>query len=192
MNQLLPDEIIAIHAALERGGVPHAFGGAIALAFCGIPRYTHDIDVNIALRVGQSGRVLDALSSLFPIPERQRVDRAIKRDAQVRLRWGETPVDLFFSDLPFHEAIAARTREVDYVGTRIPVISAEDLIVCKAAYNRGQDWVDIENIVKVHGQRLDQGYLRHWLGTLFPPDDERVRKIEGYIAEYGSSGPERV
>jgi len=49
MNELPPSEIITIHVALDNAGIPHAFGGVIALAYAGTPRYTHDIDMNIAL-----------------------------------------------------------------------------------------------------------------------------------------------
>lgn len=30
----LADRLVAIHEALDAGGVPHAFGGALALAWC--------------------------------------------------------------------------------------------------------------------------------------------------------------
>src|SRR5437870_2622595 len=106
--ELLPDEIIALHQALEADEVPHAFGGAIALAFCGIPRYTQDIDINIFLHVEQLDRVLDVLDPLFPIPKRADVARQIRANAQVRLRWEATPVDLFFSEISYHDAVAAR------------------------------------------------------------------------------------
>ncbi len=187
MNEFLPDKIIVVHNVLEKDDIPHAFGGAIALAFCGIPRLTSDIDINIALKADQHGRVLDSLSSLFPIQDRARVERQIIQNTQVRLRWDATPIDLFFSDIPFHESVAARSREVDYVGAKIPIISAEDLIICKAAFNRSRDWPDIENIFKVQGQNLDLGYLRYWLDEFFPPEDERIGKIEEYMSDYGGS-----
>lgn len=96
------------------------------------------------------------------------------------------PVDLFFSDLPFHESIAQRVRSVEYVGdTTIPVISGEDLILLKTAFNRPKDWVDIESIFKVQGPRLDAGYLRGWLPELFG-SDERIQRIEGYITAHVS------
>lgn len=94
---------------------------------------------------------------------------------------GATPVDLFFSDIPFHESIADRVRDVDYVGTIIPIISAEDLILLKAAFDRGKDWVDIEIIFKVQGPELDSEYLRQWLGEFFRPEDEQFRKVEDHI-----------
>jgi hypothetical protein len=49
MNELIPDGVLDIHKALSQAEIPHAFGGAIAFAYCGIPRATHDIDVNISL-----------------------------------------------------------------------------------------------------------------------------------------------
>lgn len=180
MNELLPTEITAIHAALQHDGIPHAFGGAIALAYAGIPRYTHDVDVNIALPQEQAPRVLDSLSSIFPLIDRAKAERDLRTIAQTRLRWGDLPVDLFFANTPFHEAMATRTREVDYMGSIIPVISAEDLIVCKALFNRPKDWLDIENVFKVR-QPLDADYIRRWLAEFREPDDERLRRIEGFI-----------
>ena len=186
VNELLPDELIVIHQALERDGLPHAFGGAIALAFCGVPRFTQDIDINLAAKVGEHPRVLDVLSSLFPITDRERIENEISQGAQARLKWGVTPVDLFFSELPFHESLMVRIRDVDYAGVRIQVISAEDLIICKTAYNRGKDWADIENIFRVAGPDIALEYLRYWLDDFFPPEDERIRKIETYISIYAT------
>ncbi|MBI3979296.1 MAG: nucleotidyltransferase [Chloroflexi bacterium] len=191
MNLSLPDRLLAIHREFAQAHIPHAFGGAIALAYYGQPRATYDIDVNIALRVDRHGRVLDALSSLFPIQDRARIEKEILQTAQTRLRWGAIPVDLFFADLPFHASIASRTKEVEFAGTKIHVISAEDLIICKSAYDRRKDWLDIESIFQIQRQHLDQAYVRRWLDEFFPPEDERIRKIEGYIADYGS-GPERL
>ena len=161
------------------------------MAYAGIPRYTHDVDINIALPQEQSQRVLDSLAPVFPIADRQKAERELRTIAQTRLRWGDLPVDLFFANTPFHEAMATRTREVDYAGTTIPVISAEDLIICKALFNRPKDWIDIDNIFKVR-EHLDAGYIRQWLNEFREPDDERIRRIDGLFAEQqGRRGPEQ-
>ena len=48
----LADKIVAIHQALDAAQLPHAFGGALALAWCTQrARGTIDIDVNGDLRV---------------------------------------------------------------------------------------------------------------------------------------------
>jgi len=184
MNEFLPDEVVVIHNALTDANIPHAFGGAIALAYWGTPRYTHDVDINIALPADQHKTVLDTLSSIFPIHDREKAERELTHVAQTRLRWGALPVDLFFANTPFHEAMATRTREMDYAGTPMPVISAEDLIVCKALFNRGKDWVDIENIFTVQRQ-MDTHYIQRWLREFCEPDDDRISRIEGYIRDSG-------
>ncbi len=182
MNEYLPVEIVEIHRALTDAAIPHAFGGAIALAYWGTPRYTHDVDINIALPADQHRRVLDALSALFPIRDRDKAERELTNISQTRLRWDALPVDLFCANTPFHEAMAIRTREVDYAGTPIPVISAEDLIICKSLFDRPKDWVDINNIFKVQ-QTLDEQYLHHWLHEFSEPEDERVTRIEELIRD---------
>lgn len=187
MNELLPTEVITIHTALAQADLPHAFGGAIALAYSGIPRYTHDVDINIALTQDHGPRVLGALAPVFPILDRAKAEREIHTIAQTRLRWGDLPVDLFFANTPFHDSLATRTRDVDFVGTIIPVISAEDLIVCKALFNRPKDWLDIENIFRVHEQ-LDAQYILRWLNEFREPDDERIRRIDGFIRNFQRIG----
>ena len=41
--------IVSLHEMLDSAGVPHQFGGAIALAWYRNPRATTDIDVNLTL-----------------------------------------------------------------------------------------------------------------------------------------------
>src|SRR5881275_2709406 len=103
MNEYLPDEIIVIHQALAAASIPHAFGGAIALAYWATPRYTHDVDINIALPPEEHARVLDALATVLPLRDRQKAERELRAIAQTRLRWETLPVDLFFANTPFHE-----------------------------------------------------------------------------------------
>lgn len=189
MNLYLPQQILAVHAALDHDGIPHAFGGAIALAYCGEPRATYDIDVNIFLNISQHHRVFDSLSTLFLITDRPRVEQEVLRSAQTRLRWGQIPVDLFFSDIPYHDSLAARARDVDFIGTRIKVLSAEDLILCKAAFNRPKDWIDIENIFRIQQHKLDAEYLRYWLDEFFDETSEQTQQIEHFIRRYSSRGP---
>jgi hypothetical protein len=191
MNQYLPEGLIVLHNRFAHDHIPHAFGGAIALAYWGVPRATTDIDINIFLSKNQRVRVLDSIGTTFPLTNRADAERQIEHTAQVRLRWGAIPVDLFFSNTPFHEAMATRTHEVDYVGTPIPVLSAEDLVICKYLFNRGKDWTDIETIVQVQAH-LDEPYLMQWLTEFSEADDERLARLERMLREQSrGGGPER-
>jgi hypothetical protein len=192
MNALLPSKLILVHMALSRHAIPHAFGGAIALAFYGVPRGTRDLDINIALPPSEQARVLDALATLFLIEAREKAARELLEMAQAQLMWDQTGVDLFMADIPFHDSIAERSRTVRYEGTDLPIISAEDLIILKAAFNRTKDWVDIENIFQVQQRVLDSAYIRRWLSEFYlPPDDLPLRRVEDFLQHYGRpAGPE--
>ena len=45
----LAPKIVSLHEMLDSAGVPHQFGGAIALAWYRNPRATTDIDINLTL-----------------------------------------------------------------------------------------------------------------------------------------------
>ena len=62
MSATLPEKLVEIHRALAKRRVPHAFGGAIALAYwTSDPRGTSDIDVNIFIPAESPARALRAL-----------------------------------------------------------------------------------------------------------------------------------
>jgi hypothetical protein len=186
------DQVIGVTCVLSRDAIPHAFGGAVALRFYTPERETRDIDVGIYLPPTDHPRVLLSLGSLFSIADAEQVALVIERDGQVRLKWGETPIDLFFSYDPFHESNARRVRRVAYFGQVIPIVSAEDLIVHKIAFNRDKDWRDIGNILYVQAGAVDLTYIRRWLQHLFPGEktdeagakgsvDEHVRRFEHLV-----------
>ena len=143
------------------------------------------IDINIALSPAEQHRVLACFSALFPLRNREKTEHEVATLAQTRLQWESTSIDLFFADIPFHESIAQRTRDVAYIGTRLPIISAEDLIVLKVAFNRPQDWIDIEHMFQIQQQALDTEYIRRWLAEFYQqPDDLPRQKVEALIHDY--------
>ena len=144
---LLGDRLLAVHAALDTADIPHAIGGAIALAYCTAePRATRDLDVNVFVEVSAATKVLDALPAGV---QWSAADLAvIVRDGQVRLWWEDTPVDLFFDVSDFHVEVPLTVRQVPFEGQHIPVLGCDELVVFKAMFNRTKDWADIEAMVE--------------------------------------------
>ena len=169
----LVDRIIAISESLERSSIPWALGGALALAYAtSEPRGTRDIDVNVFVRATQATRVFAALPSGVGFTDADAAE-AVLRD-QVRLWWDRTPVDVFFAADEFHLDVATRCRVVPFEGHRIRVLSAEDLAVFKAMFDRTKDWADIEAMVESRAIDLDVAADR--LAELLG-DDPRVDRL---------------
>lgn len=142
----LGEKLLGISHALTQAGIPHAFGGAIALAYCTHdPRATSDLDINIFVPPTDSRRVVTALPPA--VRHRQRDTAALRREGQVRLWWDRTPIDIFLNTHSFHEDAAKSCRNVPFEGEQIPIISCESLAVFKAMFNRPKDWVDIDEMV---------------------------------------------
>lgn len=167
-------KIVACHDALTQAGLRHAFGGALALAWCTqSARSTIDIDVNIFVGVDQTAQALDALPSQIK-RDRKSLTR-LHRDTQIRLWWEHTPVDIFLNNTDFHEQAADRIRWEQFADRTIPFLSCGDLAVFKAFFNRTRDWADLEAMRDAETLDLDfvTATLIHYLGA----DDERVDKL---------------
>jgi hypothetical protein len=177
MEDLL-ERVVAIADAFDRTAVPHSFGGAIALGFYAEVRLTHDIDLNVYLGVDDADRALASLHALG-IPDASASQRAdILRDGQTRLRWDRIPIDLFFSNLDFHRSCAERRRRFDLLGREIAVLSPEDLIVCKVAFGRAKDAIDVRTMVHTLAAELDEAYVRRWVSEIVDADAPAVRDLE--------------
>lgn len=182
---LLDEQIVAIEQAFLDAGIPHAFGGAQALAYYGSVRATHDIDVNVFLAADEAERVFAVLGELGASVRNPGLRRLAERDEQVRVIWDRTPIDLFFSYDPLHESSMRRRRRVDFYGDPIHILSAEDLITYKATFDRGKDWSDIASIIYACDHPLDFDYVRRWLERIDGPEGRRLERLERLIASGG-------
>ncbi len=170
----LVEQIVAIDEALGRADIPHAFGGALALAWCTErARGTIDVDVNVFVGVGRTREVFSALPPGVQWSEDEVTQT--ERDGQVRLWWDGTPVDVFLNTTDYHDQVATRIRTESFAGGQVPFLSCTDLAVFKAFFNRTKDWADLEEMAGAGTLDLDRviGVLVRYLGT----DDERIERL---------------
>lgn len=182
MKDLL-ERVIAVAQAFGRDEIPHSFGGAIALGYYAPVRLTRDIDINIYLRAGDSGRALDSLQRLGVSRANDNQRAEIERDGQTRLYWDEIPLDLFFWNLQFHASCCERRRQYALQGQTIDVLSPEDLIVCKVAFARDKDARDIAQMLDSMGERLDVAYVLKWVETIVGTDAAPGRELIQALAQ---------
>lgn len=174
------EKILEVDRSLEQAQVEHAFGGAICLGYhTESPRATVDIDVNISADPNKARRVLQAL----PAGVQWDADdvRQISRDGQARVFWERTPIDVFFPQHALHSAVRDRVERVPFGGSTIPILSATDLSIFKALFDRPKDWVDIVEML-TYGE-VDIVAVRTWLERIVGARDRRVAKWDEAAAQ---------
>jgi len=170
----LPAKMVAVHDHLRAAGIDHAFGGALALAWCTRQaRGTIDLDVNLFVGSERTDDVLAGLPQDVVATATDR--RMLLRDGQARLWWGTTPVDVFLNTTDFHARVATRVRWEPFAGVELPFLACEDLAVFKAFFNRTKDWADLEAMHDAG--TLDAPAVAGVLATFLGGDDDRIARL---------------
>jgi hypothetical protein len=181
LDDSVAERLIVLNDAFAASGLPYAFGGAIALAYCVYEaRGTHDVDINVFAPVSAAATVLGTLPNEVVVTD---TDRAVlERDGQVRLHWGEIPVDIFLSTDAFHDDASAHVRRMPFVeGVTIPVLGCTHLAVFKTFFNRGKDFVDIGHMVEAN--TIDEVEVREIVDGFLGEDSSQVRSFDRAVEE---------
>jgi hypothetical protein len=163
VRQASPEEVKPVFDAarevqdfFRRSGLKFCIIGGLALQRWGQPRITKDADFTLLCALGDETETIDRVLSQFEarIPDARTF--ALKaRVILIRTASG-IPVDIALGALPFEHRCIERASGFDFgPGLRLVTCSAEDLIVLKAFAGRGQDWVDIENVLIRQHRTLD-------------------------------------
>jgi hypothetical protein len=162
-------------ARLDALGVAWVIGGSIASSVHGEPRSTQDVDMVVALRVGDVTPFAKAMSR----------DYYVDADAmRFAVTAGESfnavhftsaiKVDFFVAgDDPFEAERLRRRQRIEMPnGGVLYVDTAEHTLLRKLEwYRRGgevseRQWRDVQAIARIQGDRLDLEHLRLWASRL--------------------------
>jgi hypothetical protein len=176
----LVEKLFAVHESLTEAGLSHAFGGAIALAYCTAePRGTRDLDVNIFTDREQASSALAALPDEVAVSPTD-VESAL-REGQRRLWWDDTPIDVFLDTHEIHRRMAGRVVWVPLAGRQVPMVDCASLAVFKALLDRTKDWADIEAMVEAAPAEIR--LAGETVAELLGADDPAVRRLEGLLGQ---------
>jgi hypothetical protein len=178
MSELV-EKLHAIHDSLTKAGIPHAFGGALALAYCvEEPRGTRDLDVNVFVEASRAESVVAVLPVGVKASETK--IREIERYGQARLSWDGVPVDVFLNNLPLHESVAASIVWVPLEGRDVPMLDCASLAIFKAFFNRTKDWADLEAIALATPEDVEEAMST--IADLVGPDDPACARLGALLA----------
>jgi hypothetical protein len=178
MSELV-DKLFVIHDSLTAAGIAHAFGGAIALAYCvEEPRGTRDLDVNIFVDASEARAVLAALPAGVKVDEGDIAE--VERAGQTRLFWDDTPVDVFLNNLPLHDAVAASVVWVRLEGRDAPVLDCASLAIFKAFFDRTKDWADLEAVAQATPEDVEEAATT--IAELMGEDDPAVLRLRSLLS----------
>lgn len=161
----LAPALYAICNLLQVSQTPGMIIGAVAASLRGQARATEDVDVTVVLDEDAIERFLDLARGEGLRPRIPGAIAYAKRSAALLLEHEPTRVgiDITIGSLAFERDAVARAQEVVIKGLRIPVASAEDLIIMKAVAHRPHDLQDIRAIAAANPD-LDVARIRAHVG----------------------------
>ena len=145
----------------------------------GRPRATTDADLVLLLEGRSIAEFVELVSTVFQFLQPNLVEFA-RRTYVVPIQvTDDVSADLSLAMLPYEEQAIGRAVLIDIEDVRVPVCTAEDLVIYKTISERAKDWLDIEGILLRQGTKLDQDYIIGWLEQ-FAQALERLEIVTRY------------
>lgn len=188
----LIDLVTALADSFDRLGLQFALGGALANSFWGIVRSTYDIDCLVAVPAVKYQMLADELAAIgcqlsgdgserVPVSALQLREHALKHGLIECFR-DEVRLELFVPIIPLQDEILRRAVLMPLGERKVPITTAEDLILLKLAFHRIKDIQDVRGILRVQRGRLDLDYLQRWSAKTHETNVQQ--ELEQLIADY--------
>lgn len=157
------DLLIGLADVLRRLDLRWYLFGAQAVMIWGRPRLSADVDVTVALEPSESSSFVEAMARAgFKLRIDSGVEAFVVRTRVLPFLHAATrmPLDVVLAGPGLEQEFLARAERVDLGGVKIPVMSAEDLVVTKVLAGRPKDLDDVAGILRERGKRLDIARIR--------------------------------
>lgn len=168
--------------ALQRIEAPSMVIGGIAVIAHGVARQTVDIDATVLAARLDTSQILEALAECSIRPRISNFLEFAEQSQVLLLVHEKTKVtlEISFAFTSFEQEALAHAVEVRFGGVKISVASPEDLVIYKVLAWRDRDRYDIEQLLTLHGDRIDlervRAFVHEFAQILEAP--ERVPEFE--------------
>jgi len=188
------DAAVEIHDWVSANGIPHFFIGDIAVQFWGRPRATVDVDVCAVVPPQDADRAVELLLASFKSRVPNPADFAAQHGVLLLFASNGCGVDVSLSGFWFDSEALERTSDLEAApGKRLPVCSAEDLIVMKSIAGRARDEDDLKVVIQLERDRLDVKLIRRLLKeyAALTDEDEPAQRFECFWLRFGEQDKEQ-
>lgn len=165
------DILINIAKKFKKLQLPFLLTGSFVVSFYGKPRATHDIDFIIEIRKENLDKLKLFLTKLGKeySCDLSDVENPPPHSFQFNIYHPETGVKIDFwmvKDNDFEKNKFKRKKEITMDKIKIPIVSAEDLILNKLLWSKEiiseRHLNDCRGIIQIQGTKLDYKYLNSW------------------------------
>ena len=162
----LYQQLIHVTTILEANNIPYMVVGGIAVSIWSAPRATVDLDFLVGVTKETLPSFVESLTGAGltvydPLPmefRRMVLQRMFIKEREEQLLM----LDFILADEEYKAQALSRAIQLKLEGKEIKVASPEDLILLKLISGRGQDKVDVENIIRSQKDSLNVKYLKQW------------------------------
>jgi predicted nucleotidyltransferase len=155
---------------LNKQKIDYALAGGLAFSALVEPRATMDIDLIVMIKEKQLNDFKDLLKHEFEsiITHKEPMQFNLVKIWRVInfIEDREMIFDFILAESKFHKNAIERAFEIDFFGSKLKVITLEDLILLKNCANRTQDLADLDKIYETYDDDIDYGYLKFWSDKL--------------------------
>jgi predicted nucleotidyltransferase len=170
VKETLTDQLIRIVEFLNKQKIDYALAGGLAFSALVEPRATMDIDLIVMIKEKQLNDFKDLLKHEFEsiITHKEPMQFNLVKIWRVInfIEDREMIFDFILAESKFHKNAIERAFEIEFFGSKLKVITLEDLILLKNCANRTQDLADLDKIYETYDDDIDYGYLKFWSDKL--------------------------
>ncbi|MBP87452.1 MAG: hypothetical protein CMJ64_12130 [Planctomycetaceae bacterium] len=187
-NDQRPTDVVDVAKQLAAGlhaeGHDYSLGGALALGFWG----TVDVYLTIYLPPDRPSECVWVLQQLGCDVSASEAHHSIVEHGFCKVEYGGFRVDVFLPSIPFYATACDRRRAVQLEEQTVYVWDAGTLCVFKMMFFREKDSVDLREMLRVQGDKLDRNWVRDELVAIYGDRDLRISRWDELVGEMETSG----
>jgi len=163
------DIVRDVSVRLDGAGIGYMLTGSMAMNYYAQPRMTRDIDVVVALRPGDAGRVVEMFSADYYV-SREAVDDSIAHQSLFNLIHNESVIKvdcIVRKQTPHRLAEFDRRQRIRIQDFETWIVSKEDLILSKLFWTKdSRSELQLRDVKNLVSTGCDRAYIERWTPEL--------------------------